>query len=118
MSIEETDPDITTIKETTQKETANSVEEIKEDLLPLVEANRNIFISGPPGTGKSYKLKELYGILSARGVMVSLTATTGTSAVNIGGTTIHSWSGIKLGDKDLMVHYDQILHSRAKKRWK
>ena len=51
----------------------------------------NCFITGPAGTGKSYIVNQ---VMRHTNVSVALTASTGIAAMNIGGCTIHSWSGI------------------------
>ncbi len=60
------------------------------------EAGKNIFVTGGAGSGKSYLLNFLKRYYSQFGLVV--TASTGIAAVNIGGTTIHSWSGIGLAN--------------------
>lgn len=71
-------------------------EEVKEDDIPLkniirlVEAGENVFITGHAGTGKSYILERL----KERFKKLVLTSTTGIAAVNIKGQTIHSWAGV------------------------
>lgn len=72
----------------------------------LIEKRKNIFISGGAGTGKSYilnKLKEIYG------ETLHITSTTGISAVNIGGQTIHSWAGIGICDKSIKETLNKII---------
>ncbi len=62
-----------------------------EKAVELIDAGNNIFITGGGGVGKSYilnKLKNHYGN------KLQLTSTTGVSAYNIGGQTIHSFAGI------------------------
>lgn len=64
----------------------------KHKLLKLLNSGENVFITGVAGTGKSYllsKLKELYK------KQIIITSTTGISAVNIGGQTIHHWAGVE-----------------------
>lgn len=59
----------------------------------ITEQKKNVFISGDAGTGKSFLLRHLKGIIPN----IHITASTGIASVNIGGQTIHSWSGIGLG---------------------
>ena len=56
----------------------------------------NLLITGPAGTGKSYVLGEIIDELETRGQHVAVTGTTGMAAVNIQGTTIHSFLGTRL----------------------
>src|SRR5687768_13666300 len=65
----------------------------------VVNKRENIFFTGSAGTGKSHllmkiivALKEIFGIEK-----IAVTATTGIAAVNINGSTLHSFSGIGLG---------------------
>ena len=75
-----------------------------EKVIELIDAGKNIFITGGGGVGKSYilnKLKEHYGDT------LDITSTTGVSAINVGGQTIHSWAGIGLARKSVnyVVNY-------------
>ena len=73
----------------------NTIDEF-EQVKQLLSNGENIFITGGGGVGKSYllgKLQEHYKKL------LTLTSTTGISAINIGGQTLHSWAGIGLGEK-------------------
>ena len=67
--------------------------------LKPINSSRNIYISGVGGTGKSYLLKELCKHFTDAGKICSLTSTTGVSAFNIGGQTIHSWCGVVIPEK-------------------
>ena len=58
----------------------------------------NVFITGAAGTGKSFLLKFLVQRLRDKGLIVSVTASTGVAADMIDGTTLHSWSGVGLGE--------------------
>lgn len=68
----------------------------------LLSQGENIFITGPAGTGKSFILSVLKQTFKD---YMTLTATTGIASGNIGGTTIHSWSGIQV----LQVPFPKIL---------
>lgn len=65
---------------------------------------RSVFLTGPPGAGKTYVLKEFIRHAKQSGKNVAVTASTGIAATHIGGTTIHSWSG--LGILDVLSDYD------------
>lgn len=60
----------------------------------LFEKKRNVFLSGVGGCGKSFLAKQLRTYCKENNISCVLTSTTGVSAYNIGGVTIHSWSGI------------------------
>lgn len=59
-------------------------------------SGKNICITGPAGTGKSHIVKIIKEHFEEKKMNVALTSSSGKSAVNIGGKTIHSWSGIHL----------------------
>jgi len=59
---------------------------------------RNILITGPGGTGKSFTIKYITELLIENNKYYGLTATTGTASVLIGGQTINSYLGIGLGN--------------------
>lgn len=64
-----------------------------EALKQLKECSRNLFLTGPGGTGKSTLIKE-YVSLTEDAVL--LAASTGTAAVNIGGETCHRMFSIPI----------------------
>lgn len=63
----------------------------------------NVFITGGAGTGKTHLLKQFIAKLreeadaAERPMAIGVTASTGIAALGIGGTTIHSWSGVGAG---------------------
>ena len=63
---------------------------IFEKLLKLLETN-NIFLSGGAGVGKSYLTNKIIQTYQKNGKSVVPLGSTGISAVNIGGYTIHSF---------------------------
>jgi len=69
------------------------------------EQGKNLFVTGGAGSGKSYLLNFLKRNYSQSGLEV--TASTGIAAVNIGGSTIHSWAGIGLANLPI----DQIVEN-------
>ena len=61
----------------------------------------NILMHGPAGTGKSVTLKRLIYVLQRRHHRFAITAFTGSAAININGTTIHSFfKGLGLMKED------------------
>lgn len=64
-------------------------------------SGKNICLTGPAGTGKSFCVDLLREFCFNAGVKLSIAASTGIAALNVGGMTLHSFSGIGLGDKDL-----------------
>ena len=52
---------------------------------------KSIFLTGSPGTGKSYTLKAIIKVLQEANKRIAVTASTGCSAVLINGQTIHSY---------------------------
>lgn len=60
----------------------------------------NLFLTGQAGTGKSYTLSALMSEFTKRRIAYGITATTGIAALNVQGSTIHSWAGIGLGEED------------------
>jgi ATP-dependent DNA helicase PIF1 len=74
------------------------------------EAGKNIFITGGAGSGKSYLLNFFKRNYSASGLNV--TASTGIAAVNIGGSTIHSFAGIGLANMPLEQIIENIFSQK------
>lgn len=73
---------------------------MKQELaLEVMLSGESVFLTGPAGAGKTYVLNQLIKIKKAEGIHVSVTATTGLAASHLGGTTIHSWSGINIYDE-------------------
>jgi len=66
------------------------------DVLKDVLNGKNVFITGPAGSGKSHILKLLSVTLQQMRKWVSLTASTGMAAVNIGGSTIHDFTNLMI----------------------
>ena len=60
---------------------------------------KNLFITGPGGTGKSFLIKHIYEDACKKGINVDITALTGCAAtiLECKAKTIHSWGGIGIG---------------------
>lgn len=80
----------------------------------------NIFITGPGGTGKSALIKRIKSNAVKRELNVQVCALTGCAAVLIGckAKTIHSWSGIGLGNGSIGLNVKKVtLNKRKKHGW-
>ena len=67
-------------------------------------SGKNLCITGPAGTGKSHTVKLIKEHFEEKNMVVALTSSSGKSAVNIGGKTLHSWSGIHIcGTKESAI---------------
>ncbi|MCK5095837.1 MAG: AAA family ATPase [Candidatus Pacebacteria bacterium] len=66
--------------------------------LDILKTGRNVFLTGPAGSGKTYVLNKYIDFLRKSGVAVGVTASTGIAATHMNGITIHSWSGIGIKD--------------------
>lgn len=76
----------------------------QKEALDILKMGYNCYITGAAGSGKTHVLNEYINFLKSKGVEVGITASTGIAATHMGGTTIHSWSG--LGIKDEITEYD------------
>jgi GTPase SAR1 family protein len=76
----------------------------QKDALDILKMGYNCYITGAAGSGKTHLLNEYIKFLKNKGVEVGVTASTGIAATHMGGTTIHSWSG--LGIRDELTEYD------------
>lgn len=64
-----------------------------------IAEGRNVFITGPAGTGKSFLLNYIKN--EYKNESLHVTASTGIAAINVGGQTLHSWAGLGLGNLPL-----------------
>jgi ATP-dependent exoDNAse (exonuclease V) alpha subunit len=79
--------------------------------LDILKMGRNVFITGPAGSGKTYVINQYIKYLKEHDVPIGITASTGIAATHMGGVTIHSWSGMgiknNMSDHDLAVLKDK-----------
>jgi ATP-dependent DNA helicase PIF1 len=66
-----------------------------------VVKGKNIFLTGPAGTGKSFVINEIKQWAITHKKSFAITALTGCAAVLINGRTLHSTLGLGLGDKPI-----------------
>lgn len=77
----------------------------QEEALQILKTGANVFLTGEPGSGKTYTINRYIAWLRERGIEPAITASTGIAATHVGGMTIHAWSGVgikkELSDWDL-----------------
>jgi ATP-dependent DNA helicase PIF1 len=76
----------------------------QKEALEILKTGANVFLTGEPGSGKTYTINQYVEYLREHGIEPAITASTGIAATHIGGYTIHSWSGI--GIKKNLSKYD------------
>ena len=69
----------------------------QEYAVKRIQSGTNILLHGAGGTGKSFLINYLKTYILPKYTTFA-TGSTGIAAVNIGGCTIHSFSGIGLGE--------------------
>ena len=88
---------------------------IKQQLVfdSVINGN-NVFLTGPGGTGKTALIKEIYNKIH-NSKNIQLTAMTGVAAIQLHETakTLHSWTGIGLGDQPVNKYVIKIRSSKA-----
>ena len=79
----------------------------------------NVFLTGPPGSGKSYLINKFIDWIRENDIKVGITASTGIAAKIINGTTIHSWAGIGLAQESKEKLLEEVKDKKYKKKnWK
>jgi hypothetical protein len=76
----------------------------QDQALTILKSGANVFLTGEPGSGKTYIVNEFIKYLHDKDIHPAVTASTGIAATHIGGLTIHSWCGI--GIKDTLTSRD------------
>ncbi len=71
----------------------------QDTALAILTTGRNVFLTGEPGSGKTYLVNAYVEYLRAHHITVAITASTGIAATHISGVTIHSWSGVGIRDR-------------------
>lgn len=81
--------------------------------LEIMLSGKNVLLTGPAGSGKTYVLSQFIRLSRAAGKSVAVTATTGLAATHLSGTTLHSWAGIGVSDS---LETDAVEHMSKSRR--
>jgi ATP-dependent exoDNAse (exonuclease V) alpha subunit len=71
----------------------------QKQALQVLKMGHNAFLTGQAGSGKTYTLNSFIKWAREHRIGIAVTASTGIAATHIGGTTIHSWSGIGIKEE-------------------
>jgi ATP-dependent DNA helicase PIF1 len=83
-----------------------------------IKSGKNVFLTGSAGTGKTAVIKYYVKKYNCKR-KIAVTSTTGTSALLVGGTTLHSYLKIGLGKENVSKLYNKIISVKSwTKRWK
>ena len=86
-----------------------------EGLLLLHDSN-NIFLTGPPGSGKTWLTNQYINYCKRNMIKIAITASTGIASKLLNGTTVHAWSGINIiNEKDSFEDILYRVKSKPKK---
>ena len=78
------------------------------EAISILKTGANVFLTGEPGSGKTFVVNEFVRWLRASSIEPSITAATGIAATHISGMTLHSWSGIGVADSLSRADVDRI----------
>ena len=80
----------------------------QQEALNILQTGANVFLTGSPGSGKTYTVKAYIDWLREHSIEPAITASTGVAATHIHGMTIHSWSGIGITEHFTPFEIDRI----------
>ena len=65
----------------------------------VLKTGANVFLTGGPGTGKTFLLNQYINFLRENKINYSVVAPTGIAAMHVGGSTVHSFFGLGISDQ-------------------
>lgn len=91
----------------------------QQNALDAFKNSKNIFLTGPGGSGKSELIRQMVSLASERGLCTQVCALTGCATVLLnckGVKTIHAWSGIGLAKGPQGTIVDKVAKNKQKKK--
>jgi ATP-dependent DNA helicase PIF1 len=85
----------------------------QDDALAILKTGASVFLTGEPGSGKSFTVNAYAAWLRETGIPSAITASTGIAATHIGGRTVHGWSGVGVRERLTADDLDRIAASRT-----
>ena len=85
-------------------------------VMEMVKNGESVFFTGSAGTGKSFLLKQIISALPPESTFA--TASTGSAACQIGGTTLHAFAGIGSGSAPLQQCIAQASRDHKAAQWR
>jgi ATP-dependent DNA helicase PIF1 len=102
--------------------TIYKLNEEQEAVMAEIDKKHNVFITGPGGTGKSFLIKHIKKYLEEKNKVVAVTSLTGMASLLIGegARTIHSWSGIGIGNRSVDDYFNfiRVKNKKAREAWR
>ncbi len=84
----------------------------QDEALAILKTGASVFLTGEPGSGKTYTVNAYATWLRDNSISAAITASTGIAATHLGGRTVHAWSGIGVRDHLTANDFDKISSNR------
>ena len=83
----------------------------QEKALDILKSGANVFLTGEPGSGKTFTVGKFVEWMDQNNRSYAVTASTGIAASHLNGSTVHSWTGIGIRRELEREDLDGIAHN-------